>query len=51
MNDFWEWRSSLREFEGKRHNSRRGRNIFIFAGALLFIAFIAGLVTLKYLGI
>jgi hypothetical protein len=51
MNDFREWRSSTREFEGKRKTSRRGRNIYVFVGAFLLLAFIAGLVTLKYLGI
>ena len=43
MNDFWEWRSSVREFEGSKETGRRNAYIFGTLLALLFVAFIVGL--------
>ncbi len=45
MNDFWEWRSSNREFEGspqgirggKRHDPTRGGKIGLVIGVVLFV--------------
>ncbi|GAB1715847.1 MAG: hypothetical protein NTAFB05_08890 [Nitrobacter sp.] len=43
MNDFWEWRSSVREFEGTKKTGRRNGYIFGALLLLLVIAFIVGL--------
>lgn len=43
MNDFWEWRSSTREFEGSKKTGRRNAYIFGALLLLLFLAFIVGL--------
>ncbi|GEC17182.1 hypothetical protein [Nitrobacter winogradskyi] len=45
MNDFWEWRSSSREFEGshegtggdKVHDRTRGGKIGLIVGVALFV--------------
>ncbi|MGN6410945.1 MAG: hypothetical protein ACTHK9_05690 [Nitrobacter sp.] len=44
MNDFFEWRSSMREFEGTKKTGRRNAYIIGALLVLLFIAFIVGLV-------
>jgi hypothetical protein len=43
MNDFFEWRSSMREYEGSKKTGRRNGYIFGALLVMLFIAFIVGL--------
>jgi hypothetical protein len=43
MNDFWEWRSSMREFEGTKKTAHRNTYIFGVLLLLLAIAFMIGL--------
>ncbi|WP_438276482.1 hypothetical protein [Nitrobacter sp.] len=43
MNDFWEWRSSMRAFEGSKKTGRRNAYIIGTLLALLFLAFIIGM--------
>jgi hypothetical protein len=51
MNDFREWRSSTREYNGAPNMSKRRKNIYVIGGAVLLAAFFAGLVVIKQLGI
>jgi hypothetical protein len=51
MNDFREWRSSTREFEGTPNITKRSKNIYVFIGAFLLVALFVGLAVLKYLEI
>jgi hypothetical protein len=50
MNDFREWRSSTREYNGSPNMSRRRKTIYVIGGALLLAAFFAGLAVIKHLG-
>jgi hypothetical protein len=51
MNDFREWRNSTREYEGTPNITKRSKNIYVFIGAFLLLAFFVGLGALKYFGI
>ncbi|HRO51368.1 hypothetical protein [Nitrobacter sp.] len=51
MNDFREWRSSTREYNGAPNMSKRRKNVYVIVGALLLVAFFVGLVVIKHLGI
>jgi hypothetical protein len=48
MNDFWEWRSSMREYEGAKDRGRRNSYI---AGALLLLAFVAIVAAIVIFGV
>ncbi|EAQ34354.1 hypothetical protein NB311A_13911 [Nitrobacter sp. Nb-311A] len=47
MNDFWEWRSSSREFEGRR-DSTRGGKIGLIVGIVLFVILGAAFAIFEY---
>jgi uncharacterized membrane protein YidH (DUF202 family) len=47
MNDFWEWRSSTRQFEGAKDRGRR--NSYLVGALGLFLAFI-GVIALLIFG-
>jgi hypothetical protein len=51
MTHFREWRSSTREYEGTPNITKRSKNIYVFIGAFLLLAFFVGLAALKYFGI
>lgn len=51
MNDFREWRSSTREYNGAPNMSKRRKKVYVIVGALLLGAFFVGLVVIKHLGI
>ena len=51
MNEFREGRRSTREYEGTPNITKRSKNIYVFIGAFLLLAFFVGLAVLNHLGI